>query len=173
MTQNILNDTNVQRLAPPPIQQTPKRSNQKVYNGKRKLRDEANWKKPKAKRLRGKGEQYLSPETKRIVPERKLRPIDPNQPCCKSKRCFENIPRRVQSIIRNQYYSLGETVLRRRYVVEMVHETSPKRHYGKNKDKQKQVTRQYRFKWNNRIPVNEVRLINTIHTSRIEKSGKL
>ena len=156
VAEKVVNEVTLVAQQPVATRDTRGGNNEKTLNLKRKFKGKENWTKAKAKRLRGHGEEYVSPNTKKKVPKREIKPVDPANPCCKGKRCFENIPRNVQKFIKEQYYSLGGTIARRSYIQNMVLETKPKRHYGNNPAKQKQVTRTYRFKWNTEVSIDGV-----------------
>ena len=113
-----------------PVSNTAKKDASQPLNTLKKTKGRENWKQEKLKRSRLLGEAYNTLRNNIPVPAKVFREPNPNKPCCKKRRCLENIPRPVQERIRKEYVDLEDYTLRRAYINKLVLESAPKRHRG-------------------------------------------
>ncbi|KAL0833092.1 hypothetical protein ABMA28_001202 [Loxostege sticticalis] len=117
-------DTNKQNVPSYPAVQT----TSPTKTGKKRRRNEANWKANIAKRLRNSGKSYQSTKTKKIVPNRKLKPSCNDK--CKFQ-CGSNFTEEQRQKILNDYWSLGEIEKQWTFIANSVDVVTPKHRYVK------------------------------------------
>ncbi|KAJ8722458.1 hypothetical protein PYW07_003638 [Mythimna separata] len=84
---------------------TPTEQNLQNKKGKRKRRQEGNWKKNVAKRLRNSSKSYQSVKTKKNIPERILK--SPCKENCAFK-CQSNITDEQRQLLLKEFWNLGD-----------------------------------------------------------------
>lgn len=96
--------------------------------GKKRPRQELNWKKNIAKRLRNSGLSYISTKTNKPFPKRQLKP--PCRENCKFK-CSSNFSELEREKILNEYWGLGQIEKQWTFIANNVDLVIPKQRYVK------------------------------------------
>lgn len=97
-----------------------------IKKGKKRPREEGNWQKNVAKKLRNCGKSYRSSKTKKEMPERKLKP--PCKETCKFK-CQSKITETQRQDLLNDYWKLGNIEKQWPFILQSMEEVKPVHRY--------------------------------------------
>lgn len=94
--------------------------------GKKRKKNESNWKKNVAKKLRNCGKPYRSSKTKKEIPARKLKP--PCKETCKFH-CHSKITETQRQDLLNDYWNLGDVEKQWSFILQSLEEVKPVHRY--------------------------------------------